>query len=252
MYPVEQLTSPTGRTFIKGPLDGNGVNTVTLPCATLNLGRQLDAWVMWRDQSRVAVSYSLAAGPTIRLWDKIDLTLWCVQCCCCVGRLLPAGGLPSVAGAAKLALPPPTPLTFHLPPRLANGAKITNMQLMTRWSTCQFWLGGPDENATLWRVVNQIPALGSIMALVYQDPGNSATNANRIASFDVYLAGSKGASVRVGMRAGSYPLTRAVRKGLACGGVDLWWQGTRVRRRSTSAPNRLAVCRPGCAWAKQC
>lgn len=101
---MEQLTISTGRTYVKGRLNSMGSNTVTMPCATLDLGGQSTAWVLWRDDSRVAVSYQLAAAPNIRLWDKIDLTLWCASCWRCRisnGCWLPGGR----AGGALLGKP---------------------------------------------------------------------------------------------------------------------------------------------------
>jgi hypothetical protein len=76
-YGVDQLTIPEGRTFVSGPLRSSSDQVISLPCSTLDLGAQSNAWVMFRDKSRVAVSLGLPAAPNIVLWDQITINLWC-------------------------------------------------------------------------------------------------------------------------------------------------------------------------------
>lgn len=74
--PLGILSTPRGRLFLSGlASQGKQASLASLPSATLDLGGQLWAWAMFRDETRVAVSLRLASGPNILLWNKMPLPL---------------------------------------------------------------------------------------------------------------------------------------------------------------------------------
>lgn len=78
--PLGALSTPRGRLFISGVASRDKqVSLASLPSATMDLGGQLWAWVMFRDDAHVAVSLRLAGGPNIQLWNKMPLPLRAVK-----------------------------------------------------------------------------------------------------------------------------------------------------------------------------
>ncbi|KAL4458139.1 hypothetical protein ABPG75_013004 [Micractinium tetrahymenae] len=74
--PLGVLSIPRGRLFISGvSSQDKQVSLASLPSATMDLGGQLWAWVMFRDDTHLAVSLRLASGPNIQLWNKMPLPL---------------------------------------------------------------------------------------------------------------------------------------------------------------------------------
>jgi hypothetical protein len=67
---LTDLTSTTGRLWIAGMVPSGGFSLAT---ARLELGKQDYAWLLVRDETRVAVSLRLAAVPSVKLWNTINL-----------------------------------------------------------------------------------------------------------------------------------------------------------------------------------
>ena len=72
--PLPTLTTTTGRVWVSGAVAFGGF---TLPTARFELGKQEDAWVLLRDEQRVAISLHLSTAPSIKLWNTIKLPLRC-------------------------------------------------------------------------------------------------------------------------------------------------------------------------------
>lgn len=98
--------------------------------------------------------------------------------------------------------------------------QIRNVQLLTRWPSCQFWLSAPSTGVSLGVFARTVPVLGDVLTAIYR---NVASSPNRIASIDVYLAGTSGAAVRLGLAAGNYPLTNAVSELAGGSGCVVGW-----------------------------
>lgn len=71
--PLAALTSVSGRLFLGGSLRGG--STVSLDGATIDLGQQASAWLLWRDEAHPAVSLRLATAPDLSLWGALALPL---------------------------------------------------------------------------------------------------------------------------------------------------------------------------------
>ena len=96
---MSALSTPYGTTYLAGKLAPGALSsTVSLPCATLDLSPQTEAWVLYRDERRVAVSLGLSQAPDMHLWDQRTLRLGWVQ------RARWHGPLAATPGCSRLQL----------------------------------------------------------------------------------------------------------------------------------------------------
>lgn len=81
---------------------------------------------------------------------------------------------------------------FELP---LERSGFKGIDLLTRRPTDQFWMRAPGQNVSAQAFIKSVPSLGNLLKRVYS--GADVNKAVRITQFDMYMAGTKGAALRL-------------------------------------------------------